>query len=126
MTSKQPKQTRAERRESRASEAVEGAYSVDAMAAGADSWTGHSVVWAGTADEAKQRIAAAGLRRKQIERQWTPSRPPPDGLPTGLGSDDSGWYRSRRDDDGWTEWKALDEAYRLPSQALAAVDPSLR
>ena len=124
--SKQPKQTRAERRQSRASEAVEGAYGVDAMDAGADSWTGRFVTWAGTPDEAKQRIAAAGFHKKQIERQWTPSRPPPEGLPAGLGSDDKGWYRSRGDDDGWTQWEPLGEAYRHPSQALAALDPTVR
>ena len=124
--SKQSKPTRAERREHRASTAVEGVYGVDAMDAGADSWTGRYLMWARTPDEAKKRLKAAGFHKKQIEQQWTPSKPPPDGVPAELGSECNGWYRSRRDNDGWTAWEALGVDYRHPSQALAAVDPSVR
>jgi hypothetical protein len=124
--SQRPKLTRAERRERRASTVVPGVYGVDAMDAGATSWTGRYLTWARTPDEAKERIKAAGFHKKQIQRHWTPSKPPPEGLPAGLASGCNGWYRSRLDDDGWTEWEALGATYRHPSQALAAVDPSVR
>lgn len=124
--SKPPKLTRSERREQRASTASEGAYGLDAMDAGADSWTGRYVMWASSSEEAKERVRSAGFHKKQIKEQWTPSKPPPDGLPGGLGPESRGWYRTRRDDDGWTAWESLGATYRHPSQALAAVDPSVR
>jgi len=115
--SKQPKLTRAERRELRASDPAEGVYGVDAQDAGADSWTGRYVMWARTPDEAKKRIAAAGFHKKQIEHHWTPVAPPP-GLPADLGAACDRWYRSRLDDGGWTTWEALDATYRHPPQDL--------
>jgi hypothetical protein len=123
--SKQSKPTRAERRERRASAAVEGVYGVDAVDAGARSWTGRYLMWARTPDEAKERIGAAGFHKKQIRQRWTPSKPPPEGLPADLGGDCDGWYRSRLEDGGWTEWEALVGTYRHPPQGLAAVDPSV-
>lgn len=121
--SKQAKPTRSERRAARAGE---GVYGVDATDAGADSWTWRYLVWARTPDEARARIAAAGFRRRQIERQWTPNEPPPGGLPEHPGGGFARWYRTRLDDDGWTEWEPLPASYRHPPQALAAVDPTVR
>jgi hypothetical protein len=124
--SKPPKLTRAERRERRASAPGEGVYGVDVTDAGADSWTGRYLVWARTPDEAKEHVRTAGFHKKQVERQWTPSNPPPEGVPDDLAPDVQGWRRSRLNDDGWSAWEPLGAAYRHPPQGLAAVDPSVR
>jgi hypothetical protein len=124
---KQPKLSRAERRERRASAPEEGVYGVDALDAGADSWTGRYLLWARSSEEAQERVRAAGFHKKQIERWWTPSKLPPDRrLPVALGPGVDGWFRSRLDDDGWSAWEALEATYRHPPQGIAAVDPSVR
>ncbi len=98
--SKPPKLTRAERRERRASAPDAGVYGVDALDAGADAWTGRYLVWAGNPDEAKERVRAAGFYKRQLERHWTPSNPPPGGVPDKLGRGVVAWYRRRLNDGG--------------------------
>ncbi len=123
---KSTKPTRAERREQRASVPEEGIYGVDAQDAGASSWDGRYLMWASNADEADKRLRAAGFHKSQIHRRWTPRQPPPEGLPDALTAGFPGWFRSRLDYGTWTEWESLPGNYRHPSQALAAIDPTVR
>jgi hypothetical protein len=123
---KEKKPTRSELREQRAAVPEEGVYGVDVEDAGAASWIGRYVIWAASPDEAAARVRSAGFHKKQIERRWTPKKPPPGGVPAALTGDCHDWYRSRLDDDGWTEWERLPPEYRHPSQALAAENPDLR
>ncbi len=123
--SKPPKLTRAERRERRASVPDEGVYGVEAVDAGGDSWIGRYLMWAGSPDEAKERIRAAGFHKRQIQCRWTPSDPPPEGVPDDLAPGVEGWRRSRHNDSGSSAGEALDATYRHPLQSLAAIDPSV-
>ncbi len=87
---------------------------------------GRYLVWSETAEDAVERVRAAGFHKTQISRHWSPAAPPPEGLPADMGPDFTGWYRSRWDDDGWTPWEMLPADYRHPPQGLAAMDPSMR
>ena len=118
--------TRAERRARRARTADAGVYGVDVLDAGADSWTGRYLCWAGSPDEARRRITDAGFHRRQVLARWTPRQPPPTGAPAELRPGDEHWYRSRFDDVGWTTWERLPPDHRHPAQGRAAVDPSVR
>ncbi len=117
--------TRSERRARRAAIPAEGVYGVDAQDAGADSWVGRYLLWARDEREAKARITAAGFHRKQYGHLWRPGEPPPQ-VPPGLAPGFQGWWRSRRNDDGGSQWVHLPATYRHPPQGLAAVDPSVR
>jgi hypothetical protein len=123
--SKKLKPTRAERRARRAAISSEGVYGVDATDAGADGWFSRYLLWASDEREAKARVTAAGFHRKQYGSLWSPGNPPPE-VPPGLVPGFPGWWRSRSDDNAWSEWEALPADYRHPPQGLAAIDPSAR
>lgn len=118
--------TRAERREQRSIVPQEGIYGVDADDAGADSWTGRYLCWASSPAEAKRRVVGAGFHKRQVRQHWSPGNLPLEGVPAALGPAFEGWFRSRDDDGGWTDWEALPADYGHPPQSLAAIDPSVR
>ena len=109
---KEPKLTRARRRENRTASPVSGVYGFQAEDALAGSWISRFVFYAESADQAKARIREAGFHKRKISAQWGPEEQPQPGLPAGLGPGDALLYRSRLDHGGWTPWEQLPADYR--------------
>ena len=111
--SKAQKLTRAERRARRAARPLSGIYGVRALDNGAGHRFGRYLCWADTPDEARLRVQAAGFHGKtsspEIDPEHLPDEPP---LPPELTARFGGWYRSRWNCEGWTDWEPLPADYR--------------
>jgi hypothetical protein len=121
--SKEPKADPLERRARRASSAVEGVYGVDARDAGAASWTGRYLMWARTPDEAKERLTAAGFHNEADRAAVDTYRAAARRTARWPRERCLGWFRSRFEDEGWTDWEALGAGYRHPPQGARCPRP---
>jgi hypothetical protein len=127
---KRERLTRAEIRERSAADRARRpearVYGVEVSDASAECWVSQIVFFAGSRDEAEERLASARFRRGGVSTcsDLDPDEITQEARTLALNSPQQ-YFRSRLNGRGWTCWEALLPSYKHPTDARGARDASV-